>query len=244
MRWTPWLALGMLACGSTSDRSPYGTNTLPPPSVESDEELSSNRRDFGGSISVNGDSAANFTIRANTNNGRVDVDVRSPTRADVTLFDGIEGQLSLGLDPLSDDLSVLVTDDAGDVRYLLETIAPTVLTDSAFASNFVTVGNSLGTFPVSATELDLTSVVLQTDDGEVEAFPGAPVEIVVDAKSFRFTLIASWLRITADDVGVNCSLDEILSYEVIAVEAGNADLQILERADTDPIDGNACLAPG
>lgn len=241
MRWTPWLSAALLpaiGCGPSLEYSPYANNTLPPPSVQIDEEMSSNRRDFTGQISVD-DSASGFDLSLTTNVGRVEITARSSANSDVSILDAVEGRISVAEDAVSDELSLLVVDDDGPLL-LLETTTPTVLSSDAFGVNFVTTANDLGSVPVGATELFLTSAYVGTDDGEVEAFPGEPLEILVGGLSYRFVLIASWTRYQDEEIGLQCSIDEILAYEVARVEPGTASTAPLERPSTQEIDNNAC----
>ncbi|HHO52835.1 MAG TPA: hypothetical protein ENK18_18650 [Deltaproteobacteria bacterium] len=140
---------------------------------------------------------------------------------------------------MSDELSLLIVDDSGPL-FLLETVTPTVLTRDAFGVNFVITANDLGPVPVGTTTLSLTSVYVGTDDGEVEAFPGEPLEVVIGGLSYRFVLLASWSRSYDAEINLQCALDEILSYEVARVEPGTASTIPLERPSARGIDNNAC----
>ena len=156
------------------------------------------------------------------------------------VIDGIEGQLSLAEDALTDELSLLVTDAGGPV-YLLEAVGTTVLTTEAFGPTFVEVGADLGTVPVGLDHLRLYSASFQTDDGPIEVFPGEPVLATIDGSAYRIVLVASWVRERSGDRVADCyQLDEVLSYELVRVTEGEADLQPLVRPEAEPIDGSSC----
>ncbi len=238
MRFLTFL-LALAACNDASDLSPYASGSLALPEVEPDEEIESSRKDLSGDLSVSGE-GERLTVRVDTSFGRTEVELKAPSRPDLSGIDGLTGQLSLAKDALTDEISLLVTGDDGP-RYLLETVDSTVLTDSAFGPTFVQVGNDLGRVPVGLDHVRLYSALFQTDDGELEVFPGEPVEATIDGLSYRIVLIASWVRERSEDQVSNCyQLDDVLAYEVLRVEPGTADTTPLTRPESEPIDGASC----
>ena len=240
MRFAPWLAL-LVACSGGQDVSEYADTTLPPGSVGTDLEFESTRRDFQGTLSVSGD-PGQFTLSTQLPvGGRVTIDVNSPSGADLSPFDGQENvRFSIGREPLSDRLSVLLADDDGPI-YLFETIQPTVLTTSTFAAAFIAEGQNLGTTQSNNTILTLRSAILNTDDGDVEAFPGEPVDVEAQNNMYRFVLDAYWTRAIPPNVGVSCLTDSILSFEMVRI-IEPSDTTPIERSGDVNIDGNDCAA--
>lgn len=238
---TMTLVLFAVGCGGGSDISPYADGSLGIPEVEIDEELSSARKDLVGALAVDG-SGENLTVQIDTQNGRTEVEVKAPGMPDLSVLDGLEGQLSIAEDALTDRLSLLVTDDQGPV-YLLEPVNATVLTTETFGPGFVQVGADLGTVPVGLDHVRLYSALFETDDGAVEVFPGEPVEATIDGQTYRIVLVANWVRELSGDRSSECAsqLDEALAYELTRVEPGAADLTPLTRPETVPIDGSTCL---
>ncbi|MBX2799401.1 MAG: hypothetical protein KTR31_17125 [Myxococcales bacterium] len=234
----------LVGCGPSLEISEYARSTHPPASVESEAELDGNRRDFQGTVTVSGDNDEGWDLAVATiSSGREDVSVRSPSRPDLSILASKAEtvQVSLAEDPLTDRLSLMVSDDDGPI-YLLEPIAPTILSSSGFSPQFVQQESDIGTSPVANTTLNLTSVTVATDSGEVEAFPGVPVEVEIDDLFYRFVLLASWDRFIEPGVGVNCSLDDMFAYELIRVERGTTNTDPIERPEGQDIDGGACLS--
>ena len=92
--------------------------------------------------------------------------------------------------------------------------------------------------------MELFSVMVSTDSGSVEAFPGAPVEILVGGLSYRFVLTAAWERTLEADAVLNCSIrTPVIAYEVSRVEPGTANLTALDRDEGLPIEQGTCGLP-
>jgi hypothetical protein len=88
------------------------------------------------------------------------------------------------------------------------------------------------------------SAFVQTDSGEIEAFPGEPQEILLGGLSFRFTLTAAWHRELDPGVSLNCDIRaDVLAYEVVRVEPDTADLTPLLRDPFATIEQGTCGIP-
>jgi len=241
MRRSLFLALGMaVACNNGSDTSPYADSSLEIPSVtlENGVELAAARQDLGGVITVSG-TAPNLTVNINTDNGGTEVTVKAPGLPDLSAIEGIEGMLSLAEDPLTDKLSVMISDAEGPL-YLLETVDAGPLTTSAFGPGFAGGGGSLGDVGVGLDTLTLYGIDISTDDGVVELFPGEPQEILVDGVSYRAVVVASFSRFFNAQPTCNFLIEDIRSFELTRVEAGTADLTPLTRPEGARIEGPFC----
>ena len=217
---------------------------LPPGSVDSEVEFDGFRRDWQGSVMVEGD-IGDYRVSASTNSGRVEFDVSTDTDTDMTNLNGlVDGRISVYRDGVTNELSLGIA-DAGGPAYLFEAVAPTALSQELFGGNFIRKGNDIGQAQGSqTTTLDLFSVLVGTDDGQVEAFPGTPIEIEVNRVHYRFTLLGAWDRTVPDNIVADCTYDSLMSFEVVRVERETAVTEVLERGLNTPIDGGDCLPIG
>ena len=196
MRWIPLLAL-FVACESDSNFSEYADSTLVPASVGTEEELEGQRRDWAGTVSVDGERGY-YTISTSTTAGNVRITVNSPTNPDLSVLDGVSATaVSLFEDRVTGDLSFSVVAEDGPL-YLMEPVLPTDLTTRAFGGNFIRIGDDIGDAPFGNQTLHLSSASIETPEGRVEVFPGQPVEFEFNRNFYRFVLFG---KLGAGDAG-------------------------------------------
>ena len=242
MRWTPLLC--MLACTPLVPPSAYGPHSLVPGRVTTDVEYEGFRRDWRGDIGIEG-SQGNWQINATVEGaGVLEFEVRTPTGADLSVLHGIKnGQVSLYEEAVSGDLSIGVSDDAG-VVYLQETVEASDMSTQLLGPGFLRQGTNLGDVSLGETSLTLSSVVLTTAQGLVEAYPGYPIEIELLDNFYQFTLMANWVRTYSPSSDLFCDFDQVLAYELVRVERGTVDITPLTRGANQDIDGNGICIPG
>jgi hypothetical protein len=232
------------ACEETEVPSEYATANLEQALVTPEEPLEGSRRDGSGQLTGSLD-GPDMEVRVGTSAGLQVVDVHAPGRPDLTAFTGTQVLMSVLEVATPEEHALLIKDEDGEVIYLLETIEPSALTTEAFGGAFVDLGNDLGHTGAFRSDMQLFSVMVSTDAGTVEAFPGAPVEILVGGISYRFILTAAWERTLEPDAVLNCSIrTPVIAYDVSRVEPGTANLTVLDRDESLPIEQGTCgLAP-
>jgi hypothetical protein len=226
----------LIACSEEDPPSQYAESTLEQATVVPDEPLEGPRRDSGGSLTGDPEGAdMRLTVGSST------AEVHAPSFPDLTPFDGTGAFMSIVEVAPSGEASLLLRDDYDNVVYLLETIEPDVLTAEAFGGNFISLGNDLGVTPAYQSELRIYSAFVQTDNGEIELFPGEPQEILVGGASYRVAVTAAWHRELDPTASFNCAIrEDVLAYDVLRVEPGTADTTPLVRDALFPIEQGTC----
>jgi hypothetical protein len=222
----------VIGCGGGS-ASEYEAAQLEKATVHVDDELERNLRyDWSGDARVEG-AGGDWEIRISG----VTIDVASPANSDLSAIDGIEdAHVAVAPEPLSNELSLYVTDADGALMYLVEPVEAGVLTEDLFGPGRIAPANDLGDASAGGWNLSLTSAWLLTDHGDVELLPGEPQEVTLDGLAFRAVLIAGFTSEFALDGAPQCSgASERLAFELARVEAGKADqTPILRGEDLDP----------
>jgi hypothetical protein len=241
MRYGLVLVGWVVGCGGSST-SEYEPSQLERARVSVDEELESDQRyDWVGTTKVEGADGV-WEIRVSG----VVMDVSTPTDADLAMLDGlVDAHVAVAPEPLSNELSLLVTDAEGALQYLLEPVEPGALTESHFGLGLVAPANDLGPASAGGWDLSLTSAWLLTDAGDVELLPGAPQEVAIDGLSYRAVLLSGFTSEFALDASVQCSgAAERLAFELTRVEPGTADLTpLLRNEELDPPVSECLNAP-
>ncbi|MEQ1502643.1 MAG: hypothetical protein ABMB14_10450 [Myxococcota bacterium] len=235
MRGTVPMVVGLVACGGGDAASEYAPAVLERAAVTvdlGDEELTGPRRDFAGSVTVDG-SGRDWTVSVHTTGGTYDLDVHSPGGSDLSVVDGLgDAKVSIAPEPVSDELSLSIVDAEGGLVYLVEPVAPDLLTTEQFGAGFVAAGSDLGPADATGWALSLTSAMVRTDSGDVELFPGEPQEIVLDGDSFRAVLLGSYTAELLLSGNIRCEgATDRLAFELVRVAPGAADLTPLTRPD-------------
>jgi hypothetical protein len=238
----PFVAFA-LGCEETVIPSEYGDCTLEQATVVPDDPLEGSRRDGSGALSGSLE-GTDLEFRVGTSAGLQVVDVHAPGRPDLSAYAGTDVLMSILEVAPPADASLVIKDDSGEVIYLIETVLPSDLTTETFGSNFVDRGNDLGETAAYRSTMQLFSAMVATDNGQVEAFPGQPIEIVVGGLSYRFMLTASWDRELDRDAVYNCTIrSTVLAYDVSRVEPGTANLTPLDRDEAFSIEQGTCALP-
>lgn len=228
----------LAACGGDVEpTSEWEPNALRPPEIEPEEELETARLDANGTLNVDGVGESQ-DLRFDTSTGPVHVTVDTPTAPDLTAWNDTEVLLSLRQGPST--LGMSITQD-GELLYLLEPDGPGAASDELLGPYLVATDTDLGRVTSSAWQGRLWSAVIRTDAGDVDLFPGQPVEVAIGGNTFRAILIASY---DMESVTAGCTMvSSRLAYELLRVEPGSVDTTPLTRDETDDLGGAVCV-PG
>jgi hypothetical protein len=240
------LVWGIAACDKAPETSAYEPANLERATVTLDgiEEIEGIRRDWIGNLQVDGD-GQRFTLAVTTESaGTQEVEVHSSAHSDLAALDGIEGvQLSVAPEPLSQELSLSLTDSAGELLYLVEPVEAGLLTTEKFGLGLIAEGSDLGVASVEAHDLSLTSALFRTDAGDVELMPGEPQEVAIDGAAYRVVLITSFDSDYRLEGAANCTgADSRLAFELLRIEAGTADLTAIVRPEGVELPVEECIA--
>lgn len=240
------LVVGLVACGDP-ESSAYEPANLELASValdEADGEFEGVRRDWLGSLSVEG-TGQDYTLSVQTTTAGVEtVDLHSPGHSDLGALDGLTGvHVSIAPDPLSDELSLSIVDEAGALLYLVEPVEAGLLTSDQFGQGLVASGADLGLITVDAFELSLTSALFRTDTGDVELLPGEPQEVTIEGVSYRVVLIAGYDAELLLEGDVRCTgAVSRVAFEMARVDPGTADLAPIVRPEGATLPLSECTA--
>lgn len=242
-----WVVLALVAvgCGEEFAPSEYDAAQLARATVtlDDDDTTITLRRDWAGLLDVDGDSG-NFEINVNDGLARVaGFTVYVPSETDLNEFQGRQAQVTVAPDPGSNELSISFRDaDTGDLLYLLEPVAPGLLSDEAFGVGLMAPATDLGSVVESGRTVQMYSYYFRTDAGDVELYPGVPQEVLLGGDSFRVILLAGFTSQLLAGSGQCVGPDDRSAIEILRVDPGTAALDpILRPEETLPMPLPTCL---
>lgn len=233
-------AVAMVACSGdgNEETSAWEPNQLAIPEVSLEEDLENPRLDLAGQLHVDG-VGEQQDLRIDTTTGPVHVEVDSVTSPDFTSWNEDEVLVSIRQDAAG--LSMSIQEDQ-DLLYLLEPAGPGSLSDEILGPNLVAREADLGPVTSGNWSGRLSSVVIRTDTGDVELFPGQPAEVTIHEGTFRAVLLSSY---DMDTVTPGCAmLPSRLAYELLRVEPGTVDTTKLTRDAALDLAGAVCTPVG
>lgn len=240
-----WVVLvGVVGCAEEFTPSEYLDAQLPKAVVvptDDDLEIKGSRRDWAGTLVVDGEDGLWELLISSTSGS---AELFTPSEADLSVMNGAKDvTLTLAPDSISDELSLAVSDAAGDLLYLLEPARPALLTEERFGPNMLAPATDLGTAPAEGWDLSISSYYMRTDVGDVELYPGAPQEVMLAGYSYRATLLAGY---TAERVIQQTQIDCIgaidrVAFELIRVDPGTVEAATLLRGEDVPPPVALCL---
>ena len=186
-----------------------------------------------GLLAVEGE-GADFAITA-----PAEFTVHSPAHADLSPWADqlVTVQANQGSEDWTGSVGIEVSDDAGAI-WLAEPGIGSVFAENRFGEGFASHGEALGEEQRGNYIVTYTSVLFQTDEGEVEAFAGKPVTLVLGELNYRATVITAY---TSEDAPGAPEYDcmgkpPLLSYELVRVDAPATWEPLLRPASLDVAD--------
>lgn len=175
------------------------------------------------------------------------VDVHAPGASDLSVLDGVDLETSLGYAWGSNPRDVVVTTVAGDEpaapRFLAQ-VRRVGLVSNLLGEDFADFGEAVGTGTIQAEGawgVEYHDVVFQTDDGEVVAKAGEPVELTIDGATWRTVVHTAFVVTEEPDVTKDCGggASDTLSFEMVYEPPAPA-LDPLEAVGTDLAGAYTC----
>ncbi|MSQ00984.1 MAG: hypothetical protein EXR71_03700 [Myxococcales bacterium] len=210
----------LLACSSTPElESPASPEVLDAQlEAFSVNHLGEEPGVASGALSIEGE-GADFNITA-----PIAFTVHSPAGTDLAAWVGTDVDVIADVAGSEADWTatpgIEVSDVVGLVWLAEPGVAP-VFADARFGDGFATHGKELGEELRGNYIVTFTSVVFQTDEGEVEATAGAPVTLTLEGSSYRATVLAAYTTEEAPGAPQYDCMGKppLLSYELVRVEA-------------------------
>jgi hypothetical protein len=240
-----WVWLGLVAgCVEDFVPSAYESAQLAQASVllqNDDDQIEGTRRDWAGPLAVDGD-GNNFELTV-SGPSSVRLDLYTPSNADLTVLGGLDVSLSLAPEAISGELSMSISDDAGDLVYLLEPVGPGLLTTERFGPGMLAPATDLGTAPIDGWNMNISSYYMRTDSGDVELYPGEPQEVTLGGSTYRAVLLAGFTSERVVDANnLECfGPTDRTAFELLRVDAGTADTAALTRDENLPAPLATCF---
>lgn len=217
----------VLACGSLAPA--MEDNSLESASVQGDG-ADEGTATLEGALAVADAGGGDWTV---TVDGTA-LTVHSPSRADLSSLDGVEGTVTVARDL---DLSSVAISDADGVRFV-----STVADDGStwFGAPRWKRGEVLGRGDI-VNEYDepnavrFTDVVVSGDDGDVVLLPGEPASIAIGGATYRVTVVAAYEAI--NETGAKCGMSDMLAIELVRTDEDAGDPLVREKGFLPPMGG-------
>lgn len=169
--------------------------------------------------------------------------IHSPSGADLSPWVGqvVTVQANGGAEDWTSSVGIEVSDDEGAI-WLAEPGIGSVYAESRFGEGFATHGAELGQEERGNYIVTYTSVLFQTDEGEVEATAGKPVTLVLGELTYRATVITAYTSEEAPGAPQYDCMGKppLLSYELLRVDAPATWEPVLRPASLDVADIPGC----
>lgn len=148
----------------------------------------------------------------------VDVVVHNPGRSDLSLLSGVQVQAELHGDWFAEHYSLVLRDASGPA-FVLDMGLHQAESDALFGEGFARPGEVLGSDEDETWATEYTSLLFQTDAGEVELLPGEVEVLQIGGAAWRVVAIAAWTREPQPGASLpGCPVaEELLSYEMLRV---------------------------
>ncbi len=152
-----------------------------------------------------------------------EVDVHAPGASDLSVFNGVDVATTLGAvwgsNPRDVEIDTVAGDEPPAPMFVAQVHALGLATD-AFGEGFVDYGDAVGTGTIEvsgAWGVEYHDVVFQTDDGEVVATAGAPVELTIDGATWRAVVHTAFVVTDPPEEVMDCGggASDTLSFEMI-----------------------------
>jgi hypothetical protein len=214
------LSLGLTACGEPADQQLESVQL----EIDSNDGLDPwTEVELSGQVTVDG-AGRDLVLTIDGAEEQTEIGVHTPGLSDLTTLAGFDVDVTVLGDTMivTDDDGVLYAADAGGSRWLL---------GDHFGQDFVDHGATIRQV-LDGTELyTYTTVVFQTDEGEVEFEPGDTGSIKMDGHDYRVAVIAAYTVDETAPIAVMCGgTPPVLSYEMLRV-AESVEPNIVERPE-------------
>lgn len=247
MRKIVWLVV-VGGCAEEVPPSEYETAQLSAPTVRVQDDdttiTSVVRRDWAGSLNADDSGGGNFELKIVSGLTTIQIDVFTPSGVDLTEFSGQPIIATVAPEPISDELSVAISAEDGELLYLLEPVRPDLLTEERFGPNMLAPATDLGhAIVVGGWDLAISSYYMRTDTGDAELYPGEPQEVMLSGDTYRATLLAGFDATRTVSVQEECvGPQDRTAFELVRVAPGTADLDPILRDTNLPPPVAECFA--
>ena len=170
----------------------------------------------------------------------VAIAIHVPGRSDLSALDGRTLAVELGNSWNDDRRNVEIADEDGAAFYAQHTQGGPATT--AFGDDFVAYGDELGTGELEdeygTYAVTYHTARFQTDDGEIDAYPGEPFEADIGGQRWRVVSHAAFEVTDYQDTMPGCGggLESSLSFEMLRI-SDDPDLEPVSAAQDRPLAG-------